>query len=222
MTTGNRAKRTIINLSNAPEAPISRLAELTGTENLAETLEETVERFFAILRRAMPPHQPAEWCLILDALQPPWTATEEHVAQLPSEIGDAITMDQLDRKWEVNGQKLKTRMDHMPYASRMAMGFVAEVFWKCEPGTSYPSLMEKVTRLMGTHQPAPLKTERPTRLSKATMGLTEREEDEVAQETPGETPTDDGLEATSPGDATAHDGEEAMAREAVTPLFGTQ
>ena len=222
MTTGNRAKRTIINLSSAPETPISRLAELTGTDNLAETLEETVERFFAILRRAMPPHQPAEWCLILDALQPPWTATEEHVAQLPAEIGEAITMDQLDRKWEVDGHRLKTRMDHMPYASRMAMGFVAEVFWKCEPGTSYPALMEKVTRLMGTHQPAPVRTERPARLSKATMGLTEGQEDEVAQETPGETQEDDGLESTSPEYETARDGEEAMPREAVTPLFGTE
>lgn len=154
MTSQGNQRRNIT-LARDPQAPINRLINSKGQDNAAETLDGSLTRYMTTIRRSMPDFAVPEWCLIFDALKPPWSATEAHTANLPHEIGDAISIDHLDQKWPVDGAKLKSRIDRLNFPARMAIGEMAEAFWASLSQGSYAEIIDELLQIFGEpHRPA--------------------------------------------------------------------
>ena len=156
MTTGNQAKK-IVNLTKDPQAPVNRLSEMKPDKPLSELMNETADRYMSIIKRSMPEFTTTEWCLIFDALRPTWTADEHHTAQMPGEIAEAMSSDRLDRKWEIDGPRLKSRIDRLSYASRLAIGEMNEIFWNSGAQDNYQQVISDIIAMF----PAPPRQQPP-------------------------------------------------------------
>ena len=146
-----------MNLPKDPQAPINRLSEMKPGKPLSELMNETADRYMSIIKRSMPEFTTTEWCLIFDALRRTWTADEHHTAQMPGEIAEAISSDRLDRKWEVDGPRLKSRIDRLSYASRLAMGEMNEIFWNSGAQDNYQQVISDIITML----PAPPRQQQP-------------------------------------------------------------
>lgn len=171
MTTAGTQRRTV-NLPRDPQAPINRLLTTKGPETATETLDTVLHRYMVTLRRSMPDFTVPEWCLIFDALKPPWTADEVRTAQLAHEITDAITIDNLDAKWPVDGQKLKNRIDRLNFPARMAIGEMTEAFWATESQANYDDIIAELLQIFGNPAKPPQQG-RSNRMAIERMGPTE-------------------------------------------------
>ena len=106
MTSANTARKTVL-LPRDPGAPVNRLISIKDIQIPSDLVEQATDRYLTTVRRSMPEFTVAEWCLIFDALRPPWHADESHTTQLPHEIADAIAIDQLDNKWPIDAANLR-------------------------------------------------------------------------------------------------------------------
>lgn len=71
---------------------------------------------------------PEEAALIADAMN--GILTESHsIALLPHNIRDAISLEELDAKWEVDGEALLSKLEVMPLLTLAAIVDAAERFW---------------------------------------------------------------------------------------------
>lgn len=87
-----------------------------------------LDRYYTLLQRAMPKFSEPEASLIVDALN--GTLSEPHTAHLLwAEIDDAIQLDQLDKKWGVDGPALVQRLRSLSPFEAMAVVDAAERFW---------------------------------------------------------------------------------------------
>ena len=124
----------------------------------------------------------AEWCLIFDALRPPWQADEWHTAQISHEIADAIAIDQLDNKWPVDAVNLKGRMNRLTFAARMAVGEMVETFWAQPVQGNYK---EVITTLLETLGPPPKGAAGHGRTNRMVLDRMGLENQTGLQDTPG-------------------------------------
>ena len=129
--TNENVKRTI-NISKEPDAAVKRLWDIKATRSATAFVEEVAERYITTVRRHMPELETVEWCLLFEALRPPWEATETGLTQMHTELARAVDIDRLDRKWETDGTKLKTFVRRLPYAGRLAIGEMSELYWTSE------------------------------------------------------------------------------------------
>lgn len=164
MTTSNSTRRTIT-LPRDPEAPINSLLGAKPEENPPDLLEQTLNRYMITIRRSMPDFTVPEWCLIFDALRPPWQADEHRTLQMAHEIADAITMDHLDQKWPVDWNKLKSRIDRLNFPARMAVGEMTEAFWQTPSNSTYEEIISDLLKVFGT----PARTAQATRSNRMNL-----------------------------------------------------
>lgn len=194
--TSKQAKPRPIMLSRDPQSPTGRLAALKPENPGERTISETADRYMAAIRRSLPDLEHPELCLIFDALGPDWKADEAYNQTLSAEIIEAIDKDRLDHKWEVNGQRLTSRVKRMPYAAQMSLGEMNELFWIHNP--AHPTYADTVAACLQMLQPT-AKTQpqrRPIRLSPEKAGGSRQPQ--PGPETPVPSPAENGLEPSEP------------------------
>jgi hypothetical protein len=96
----------------------------------SQVAQRDLERYYTLLDLALTQVQlsDGEASLIVDAMN--GTLINLQAAQLlPAEIEDAIALDSLDRKWEVDGAALVAKLQGMSLLQRMAICDAVERFW---------------------------------------------------------------------------------------------
>lgn len=98
------------------------------------TLASMIENHLAILDDARGnlsgQYSPDECALILDAVNGTAFADPVMVRLLPATVEDAIQIDDLDRKWGVDGPALMAKMDALTIPERTAIVDAAERWWQ--------------------------------------------------------------------------------------------
>src|SRR5262245_42431751 len=92
-----------------------------------------LERYYDLLQRSMPRLAANEWKLGFDVANGTlWEGSS--MGLIWAEVADAIRLDQVDRKWEVDGAVLVEKLRGLPEASRWAVVDTAERFWNARAG----------------------------------------------------------------------------------------
>ena len=143
--------RKFINLPKDNDGPIGRWLALHEGEHPASALSKATERYLTVIGRSVPGFDDSEWCLVFDALRPPWPADYSPADMLTREVADAIAADHLDEKWGVDGTRLKGRVSRLSFAEKVAVSEIAEAFWKYPAGPE--SLHEIISTIKTAFQP---------------------------------------------------------------------
>lgn len=122
--------KTSIHLSPA----LSRLRDVAKEnphQGFGGMLTTIVERYNEIVRRHKPDLEEAEWNLIRDSMSSSayWDRPES-VSALPISIRDAIDLDGLDKKWEIDRDSLLKKMNEMDYAALASVVESVEDWWR--------------------------------------------------------------------------------------------
>ena len=213
MQQNRNSQRRTINLPKEPQAAVNRLVDIKNSRNPSGTVVEACERFMSVVSKSMPDFTENEWCLIFDALSPPWQADEIRTSQMAGEIAEAMNSDRLDLKWNIEGARLKSRIDRASYAVRTAIGEMTEAFWRDETGDGYRAVIARLKRGFTDWERTQAPAIRKDRLSPDKMGevsKTEKEPDQKQQTAPtgeAKTPATDeqATEAPFPDFAQASD-----------------
>lgn len=103
-------------------------------ENVSGTLNRCLDRYFALLARSL-----AEWrsqlsdeecALILDATNGTAFADTFSLSHLWAEIADAVDLDGLDRKWDVDGAALVGKIKTSGILGQTALIDASEQWWR--------------------------------------------------------------------------------------------
>ncbi len=114
-------------------------------EERSTTINKMLERYLAVLeqsrRKLMSLLTEAETGLILDALNGALFADTLSLGYVHHEIADAIALDRLNEKWQVDGPALVEKLKTLSYAENVALVDAVERWWsgpyhKEEAGTS--------------------------------------------------------------------------------------
>ncbi|MDE1904938.1 MAG: hypothetical protein KGH75_00625 [Rhodospirillales bacterium] len=93
-----------------------------------------MERYYALLARTCPTFALNEACLIMDVMNG-CIVTPETMQLLWANVDDAIRLDALDHKWNIDGAALVARLRALPYAECVALVDAVERAWLLEDGT---------------------------------------------------------------------------------------
>lgn len=107
------------------------LEERRGAASSTSALLNTMgDRYRQICQHCAPRLSPEAWGLLFDVLNGIWLAPAElAVLGIPHEVSDAIELNELDRKWGVDGARLLERLRQADYAELVAIADAAERFW---------------------------------------------------------------------------------------------
>ena len=113
--------------------PPATLADLDARGPRSTVIARDLGRLYDLYRRHMPELSRGEAMLICDALN--GTATGQTpgalLAQmLVPEVEDAVALDHLDQKWEVNGKELAEKLKGLDPIGTLAVIDAAERFWR--------------------------------------------------------------------------------------------
>lgn len=104
-------------------------ARQRGEEAPGSVAKRDLARYYALLTRSLPAFSEAEASLLVDACNG-WLI-EPHTAQLLwAEVADAISLDSLDRKWDVDGPALVERLRRLTPFEALAACDAIERFWR--------------------------------------------------------------------------------------------
>jgi hypothetical protein len=96
-----------------------------------------IARYDEVVRRSIPQLAEKEWMLVADALNGIWLLEEpRHVHYIELEIADAIRLNKLDSKWEVDGAELNRKIHALDYAGRLSIVDAVERLW-CDPQADF-------------------------------------------------------------------------------------
>ena len=149
--TDSRQSRRFINLPKENEGPIGRWLALHDGEPPIGALSKVAERYLTVIGKSIPNFDDSEWCLIFDALRPPWPNDYSPADMLSREVAEAIAADHLDEKWRVDGTRLKGRVSRLSFAEKLAVSEVAEAFWEYPVGPE--PLREIIVTIKTSFQP---------------------------------------------------------------------
>lgn len=100
-----------------------------GQETYGSVAQRDLERYYHLLRQSLPAFSEAEASLLVDACNG-WLI-EPHTARLLwAEVADAISLDGLDRKWDVDGPALVARLRNLTPSEALAACDAIERFWR--------------------------------------------------------------------------------------------
>ena len=133
MTTAKAAtpakRRRPLKITITPGDPFDRAFTLAGDRDLSEVMAGILERYYAILHRSTPKFSDTELCAIFDALGERWDPTPANIHNLPREVGDAITADLLDTKWQLDAGHFRSRLDRTGFHERAALAELSSCYW---------------------------------------------------------------------------------------------
>jgi hypothetical protein len=111
-------------------------AELTRRFGIApgDVFNRDLGRYYEALRQARAAlrqqFDTPEISAILDTLNGHWFAEPESVAWIPAEVEDAIGLNDLDRKWQVDADELLRKLGSLSFMESCALADAAERFWR--------------------------------------------------------------------------------------------
>jgi len=121
-------------------SPVLAALKLRNEDNLSGAISRAVMRYLSVLayerRELRPQFSPAECGLILDACNGIAFMDSFSVRLFPEGVRDAIEMDRLDQKWQVDGPSLLAKLDATTFSQRMALVDAVQRWWgsTTEPG----------------------------------------------------------------------------------------
>lgn len=102
-------------------------------DNFSGAVDVCLSRYFGLLARGRRELAAllttAEVALILDTLNGTWASDEHSAAFIPAEVSDAIRLNRLDEKWNVDGPALLEKMSAMNHWLLTALIDAAERWW---------------------------------------------------------------------------------------------
>lgn len=116
---------------------------------ISDTAERDLERYYAVLKLTLariPTFTESEAMLLVDSLNG-YLLTPEMPHLLWANVADAIHMDGLDKKWDVDGAALINRLREMTPFEQLAISDAVERAWQSE--TYQVSNMEEKVRAVG-------------------------------------------------------------------------
>lgn len=120
-----------ISLMDNTMKEISKRYHVEGERSMA--INRSLDRYFDLLTRTRRELRQLlndkEMGLILDALNGTAFFDTFGIYLVHHEIADAISMDGLDKKWEVDGKALVNKMTTMNDAQRLALVDAVQVWW---------------------------------------------------------------------------------------------
>jgi hypothetical protein len=109
-------------------------ALLRNPNNRSGAIATSLQRYFDLLnhprKELKKMFSPNECGLILDALNGAWLANDFSVRMIPASIVDAIELDALDRKWEVDSDEMKAKVNELPVLMRYVIADAVLVWWE--------------------------------------------------------------------------------------------
>ena len=104
------------------------------SENASGAIQVSLSRYLEILRWGRAELRDllsdAEASLILDALNGTLWPEVNTVAYIPLEISDAIRLNGSDKKWQVDGAALVSKLANLTYAQKCAIADASERWWQ--------------------------------------------------------------------------------------------
>jgi hypothetical protein len=94
-------------------------------------LDAILGRYAEICKRELPDLSVPEWKAIFDVLNGCWMVDrpEGIHTYLRMEVTDGIGLNELDKKWAINGKALIKKLEALTYAQAVAVWDAAERFW---------------------------------------------------------------------------------------------
>lgn len=99
-------------------------------------LQAAASRYYDLLWRERPALEPAQWRAICDALNGTWLGdmvpggyVQPALAMLVSEVGDALRLSGLARRWGIDGDRLMSQLAALTPAQAEAVRDVVCRFW---------------------------------------------------------------------------------------------
>lgn len=115
-------------------------------DNVSGALNKTLDRYFALLARSLAEWRSqlsdAECALILDATNGTMFADTFSLSHLWAEIADAVSLDSLDRKWEVDGAALVDKIKSSGVLGQAALIDASERWWRRVANGEQPAYSE--------------------------------------------------------------------------------
>lgn len=100
-----------------------------SNETRADAIRRMVERYDWITDADRPKFSVPEWKLVCDALNGTMFHSAEQLRMIWGEVADAIKLDSLDKKWDVNGASLVKRLRELSAGQLVATIDAVEQFW---------------------------------------------------------------------------------------------
>lgn len=118
-------------------------------EDRSSIIWRSLARYLAIISRAkldMAKRFDRQECaLILDACNGTAFMDTISIQLLPAGVEDAIEMDGLDKKWQVDGAELMRKLNSLSYAERMALVDAISLWWDRVSNAEQPDYAELLT-----------------------------------------------------------------------------
>lgn len=103
-------------------------ARTDGRLSAGLVAKRDLERYYETLRRSLPTFGSQEALAILDTCN--GTLWEPHTVRLIwANVEDAIRLEALDQKWNIDGAALVARLRSLSYAEALAVVDAAERYW---------------------------------------------------------------------------------------------
>ena len=146
--------RRTIYITQFEDSGLYRLLKMRGDDKISHTLETAVDRYLTVIHHSMPEFSVAEWCLIFDALNSTWISEEFSILAVCDEISEAMDLDQLDLKWQVDGARMKQRLAKFSIAEKHAVVEVTQLFFYDHADGNYTSTVSRILDYFRSTLPA--------------------------------------------------------------------
>lgn len=122
-------------LSDLAEVVDSRVDGEPDNASRSHAIRVALARYESVCRRDIPTLSVAEWKLCCDALNGVWLndypdPSGDRLRFVWAEIADGIRLNQVDRKWEVDGAALVAKIQGFTQGQLVAFIDVVEGFWR--------------------------------------------------------------------------------------------
>lgn len=105
----------------------------SDSRSVSSLLDTVAGRYHYLVVKKLPALSEPEWALIFDALNGVWHDQPQlAVSGLAHGIADAIAMDGLGDKWDVDGDTLVGRIEGMDAVEKLAVIDAAERWWSSD------------------------------------------------------------------------------------------
>jgi hypothetical protein len=141
------AKRTSIYIGPALQALFDHHPPHEDQSRSRSALINAVaDRYQEAIRRSTPTLQSGEWLLVFEALNGASLVDVFYVSAAPTFIEDAINLDCLAEKWEVDGAAMLEKTMRFNFCELLAMVDAAERFWSytAAEGEGYDDIIKAI------------------------------------------------------------------------------
>ncbi len=120
-----------------PELRDLLAAHTAAGRSISGTVNTVADRYQETVRRSMPRLSLGEWCLIFDSLNGYFASpASTAVGGIALNVSDAVELDRLDEKWDVDGRALVDKLRAMSWPQLLSILDASERWWIENDGKS--------------------------------------------------------------------------------------